>query len=193
MIERVRDGLLWALAPVSAVVFVIGCSLTEPVTNADVETAERDAPPVGRSVPDAAPDVVNREQAHVTYIVDGDTFDVILADGTEERIRPPQIDTPEIGECGYEEAAAALEELILGRTVYLASTAAGPDRDSYDRLLRAVEVDGHDVGELLVLAGAARWVPRYAHEDARLATMYEAAERESRSVGAGFWTWCDWE
>jgi endonuclease YncB( thermonuclease family) len=88
------------------------------------------------------------EQATVVDVVDGE-----LASGTTERVRSPQIDTPEMDECGYTKSAAILEELILGETVRLVPTAHGPDRDSHGRLLRAAEVDGADVGQLLIRAG----------------------------------------
>lgn len=132
------------------------------------------------------------EEASVVHVVDGDTFDVQFADGTVERVRPPQIDTPEADECGYKTSGAALEELILGETVALLPTEHGPDKDPYGRLLRAAEVNGDDVGQVLVRAGLARWVPRYADEDPRLATMYETAEQRARDRSAGFWAECDW-
>lgn len=141
---------------------------------------------------DGPTDSGERGEARVTHIVDGDTFDVVFTDGRDERIRPPQIDTPEVGECGYAEAAFALADLILGETVDLVPTSAGPDRDSHGRLLRAVELDGDDIGELLVRSGLARWVSRYAHEDGRLAAMYEAAEAAARSASAGLWLTCAW-
>lgn len=132
------------------------------------------------------------QEAVVVHVVDGDTFDVELAGGAAERVRSPQIDTPEIDECGYAESTATLEELILGETVQLVPTSSGPNRDAHGRLLRAAEVDGDDVGQLLVRAGLARWVPRHADEDARLAAMYEAAEQQARDDGAGFWSSCGW-
>jgi endonuclease YncB( thermonuclease family) len=131
-------------------------------------------------------------EATVVHVVDGDTFDVELAGGGEERVRPPQIDTPEMGECGHAEASSELAAWILGETVILVPTADGPDRDPHGRLLRAVELDGTDVGELLVLAGLARWVPRYAHEDRALAARYEAAEAQARDAATGLWSTCDW-
>ncbi|HSI91887.1 MAG TPA: thermonuclease family protein [Jiangellaceae bacterium] len=137
------------------------------------------------------PDTATTE-ATVVHIVDGDTFDVTLPGGGEERIRPPQIDTPEIGECGHGEASSELAALILGETVMLVPTADGPDRDAHGRLLRAVELNGTDVGELLVLAGLARWVPRYAQEDRELAARYEAAEAQARDAATGLWSTCDW-
>jgi endonuclease YncB( thermonuclease family) len=97
-----------------------------------------------------------------------------------------------VDECGYEESAAALKALIAGENVTLAVTEAGPDRDTYGRLLRAVEVDGIDVGHFLVRNGLAHWVLGYAHEDTRLAAMYAAAQSRAREESAGFWTTCGW-
>ena len=72
----------------------------------------------------------------------------------------------------------------------LVSTKTGPDRDAYGRLLRAVEVNGDDVGQILIRNGLAHWVRDYAHEDTRLAAMYEAAESRAQEESAGFWSTC---
>jgi micrococcal nuclease len=134
----------------------------------------------------------SREEALVVHVVDGDTFDVEFSGRTTERVRMPQIDTPELDECGYGESTATLEDLILGETVRLGPTESGPNRDDHRRLLRAAELDGDDVGELLVRAGLARWVSRYADEDRRLAEMYDDAEEQARDEGAGLWSSCRW-
>ncbi len=126
-------------------------------------------------------------------IIDGDTFDARLVAGRTERIRPPQFDAPEHGECWHDEATAMLNQLIGGRVVHLIPLTEGPDRDRHGRLLRAVEIDGEDIGARMLEAGAARWLDRYAHEDARLAAMCEAAEERAREKGQGAWTACpDW-
>lgn len=132
------------------------------------------------------------EEVTVVNVVDGDTFDVRLADGGVVRVRPPQFDAPEIDECGYSAATARLEALILGRSVRLYPTEEGPDRDRHGRLLRAAEIDGEDVGRLMVQDGYARWLSRFAHEDLRLAAMYQAAEDGARQRSAGLWSDCGW-
>lgn len=132
------------------------------------------------------------QHAVVVLVVDGDTFDVELPGGSTERVRLPQVDAPELDECGYGESSAALEELISTETVRLVRTESGPDRDSHGRLLRATRLAGEDIGQLLVRDGLARWVSRYADEDSRLAKMYEQAEHQARAVGAGFWSACGW-
>jgi hypothetical protein len=53
--------------------------------------------------------------AVVTYIVDGDTFDV----HTDDRIRLADIDTPELSEQGGQEAKDFLSDWIFGNPVYL--------------------------------------------------------------------------
>lgn len=140
----------------------------------------------------ASPERADGDEALVVHVIDGDTFDVVLPGGATERVRPPQIDAPERDECGYATATLALERLIMDERVVLVPTSDGPDRDPHGRLLRATEAGGRDVGEVLVRAGMARWVDRYAHEDSRLAELYEAAESEAREASAGLWLACAW-
>jgi len=68
----------------------------------------------------------------VTRVIDGDTLE--LASGRDVRL--VGIDTPEVGECGYEKAAANLSYLTLGQQVSLA--VSDEDQDRYGRLLRYV-------------------------------------------------------
>lgn len=110
----------------------------------------------------------------VTYIVDGDTLDVIGPGRTEERIRVIGIDTPERGECGFGEAADALAGLVLGREVELVPGAVD-DRDRYGRLLRYVDVEGTDAGLVLIEEGLA--IARYDSRDG-----YGRHPREDRYV-----------
>ena len=71
-------------------------------------------------------------------------------------------DTPEVGECGDDEAAAVLRRLVDGRRVTLVA-GASQDRDRYGRLLRYVEVDGVDAN--LVLLQRGRAIARYDSRD----------------------------
>jgi micrococcal nuclease len=135
---------------------------------------------------------VPAEQAQVILVIDGDTFDVRLGDGREERIRTPQIDAPEMDECGYQQASVVMADLVLGETVELIPTSNGPDRDAHGRLLRAARLDGDDMGEAMVRSGMARWVAGYAHEDRGLASRYKTAERRAERESAGLWAACGW-
>jgi endonuclease YncB( thermonuclease family) len=111
----------------------------------------------------------------VARVVDGDTVD--LSDG--RTVRLAGIDTPEVGECGYRPATAALERLVLGRRVRL--VASDEDRDRYGRLLRYLDVrrDGRtvDAGYVLVRRGLA--IARYDSRDG-----YGRHPREARYVAA---------
>lgn len=89
----------------------------------------------------------------VTHNYDGDTFVVDGGTFTEE-VRMIGIDTPEIGQCGYEEAQRYLRDRIVRLDVTLVPGAT-TDRDNYDRLLRYVQVDGSDVGLELIYEGLA--------------------------------------
>lgn len=114
----------------------------------------------------------------VTRVVDGDTLEV-TRDGVVERVRLLGIDTPERGQCGFDEATALVAGLVEGREVTLVE-GNRDDRDRYDRLLRFVEVtvDGEvvDVGLRQLEAGLAAEVydsrtgyPRHDREEAYVA------------------------
>jgi len=101
------------------------------------------------------------EVSVVTYIVDGDTFDVALG----ERVRLADVDAPERGQVGYSEASYFLERLIYGERVYLDVDDVyryGP----YGRLICLVYVDynsTHYVNEALLVGDYAR-VSDYENE-----------------------------
>ena len=114
----------------------------------------------------------------VTQVVDGDTVEV-SRDGVVERVRLLGIDTPERGQCGYDEATALVAGLVTDREVTLV-VGSPDDRDRYERLLRFLEVtvDGAvvDVGLRQLEAGLAAEVydsrtgyPRHDREDAYVA------------------------
>jgi micrococcal nuclease len=84
--------------------------------------------------------------AHVTHVVDGDTIDVALADGSDDTVRYIGIDTPETVkpgtpvQCGGPKAHEVNERLVGGRDVTLRFDAER--RDVYGRLLAYVYVPG---------------------------------------------------
>lgn len=116
----------------------------------------------------------------VTRVVDGDTLEL----GNGETVRLVGIDTPEVGECGFERSAARLGELVLGERVRLGTS--DEDRDRYDRLLRYVDVGRTDAGLTLIQEGLA--VARYDSRDGYgfhpREPRYVAADRASRPVCA---------
>jgi endonuclease YncB( thermonuclease family) len=161
---RRRRGRRWQLLLSLAVLaVVVWWELGSPELGAD-------HPGAGPGVPEAG--------WQVTQVVDGDTIEV-RRDGVVERVRLLGIDTPERGQCGFDEATALVTDLVAGLEVTLV-VGSSDDRDRYDRLLRFVEVtvDGVvvDVGLRQLEAGLAAEVydsrtgyPRHDREDAYIA------------------------
>jgi micrococcal nuclease len=92
--------------------------------------------------PDGSAEPPGPLTARVTHVVDGDTIDVELADGSDETVRYIGIDTPETVkpgtpvECGGPRAHEVNERLVDGRAVTLRFDAER--RDVYGRLLAYV-------------------------------------------------------
>jgi endonuclease YncB( thermonuclease family) len=137
---------------------------------------ERTATPVPRPRPQPA----RQQRAYlVTRVVDGDTLEL----GNGETVRLVGIDTPEVGECGYDAASVALARLVAGKQVHLGRS--DEDRDHYGRLLRYVDVGSTDAGLRLIRSGLA--IARYDSRDGYgfhpREPRYVAADKASRRVG----------
>ena len=128
----------------------------------------------------------------VTHVVDGDTLDVRDEQGVVRRIRLLGVDCLEthheekLGEQARqwgisreearrlgEEATARMRELVHRREVVWIVPEGGRSRDRYGRVLAYVEVEGRDVGELLLKEGLAE-ARRERHARSR---DYERAAR----------------
>ena len=114
----------------------------------------------------------------VTRVIDGDTLEL----GSGQDVRLVGIDTPEVGECGYDKAAANLAYLVAGKQVRL--TRSDEDRDRYGRLLRYVNVGDVDAGLRLIKNGLA--IARYDSRDGygyhRREPVYIAADRAKANI-----------
>ncbi len=142
-----RHRLVSAAVAVTAIV-VFG-NLAD-ASEADPEPGKDTA---GQPVADEPP-----EPAYlVSSVVDGDTID--LANG--ETVRLVGIDTPEVGECGYDKARNRLVALVEGERVTLVRS--DEDRDRYGRLLRYVDAGPVDAGLRLLQGGLA--IARYDSRD----------------------------
>jgi micrococcal nuclease len=101
-------------------------------------------------------------QEFVARVVDGDTLEM----GSGEKVRLIGLDAPELGQPCALEAKLRLEELVLGKGVFLEKDVS--DRDKYGRLVRYVYLDGVFVNLVLVeegLAFAFPFEPDVAFED----------------------------
>jgi endonuclease YncB( thermonuclease family) len=81
----------------------------------------------------------------VTYVVDGDTLDV-----NDVRIRLALVDTPEIGEIGYESAQNFVEDLCLGKDAQVDIDDGQRGGDRYGREIGVVYCNGVNVNSELI-------------------------------------------
>ncbi|CAN5480935.1 hypothetical protein BH23ACT9_BH23ACT9_02350 [soil metagenome] len=191
---------------VAIALVVLGCRSADTTPDAatvDVPTATADATSEGRALaapaadaPAAAPDDAGRTTLdptedvgtfRVVRVVDGDTL-VLRGTrgrhvGEEVRLRLAIVDTPEVGECGFEEAGVFVEAWLRDRAeeLDLRRPIDAPQTDRFDRILG--EVLGPSDGEglrdslnvALVSAALARIDDRFGSEDPDLLRRLQAA------------------
>lgn len=136
-------------------------------------------------------DPADKTRAKVVRVIDGDTIEVQLSDGTKEVVRLLLIDTPEtkhpqkgVEPCGPEATAFTKRMLPTGKNIVLEFDK--DKRDKYDRLLAYVYVDGKSVNEALLAAGLAKVVvykPNDKYED-----KYRAIEAKAKKEKKGIWS-----
>ena len=115
---------------------------------------------------------------YVYYVVDGDTFDAFPVG----RVRLADVDTPEYGEPGYEEAKDALTALLMDEIVFLDVDDVGVD-DRYHRLICVVYVRHNsthllNVNKWLVVNGYAGIVDYDNEFDPSTWTLYVYAPED---------------
>lgn len=81
----------------------------------------------------------------VLRVIDGDTFET----KEKQHIRIAATESPELDQCGGDEAKAALEKLVLNKPVYLKVTF----RDPYQRLVSLVYADGKFINKEMLAHG----------------------------------------
>lgn len=122
----------------------------------------------------------------VAHIVDGDTIDVACG-GIPSRVRLLNVDTPERGEAGHEQARDALEHLIGGREVSLLFEAPGqPTLGKFGRLLAyVVSENGSNLNLELIRGGWSLFYRKYG--DGRFPESFAQAETDARNRRTGLW------
>lgn len=100
-------------------------------------------------------------RVYCDYVVDGDTINVVLQDGSKRKVRLVGINTPEIkhgkrgrDEPGGQEAKEFVKDLCEGKTVYL-DVDDERSTDKYGRMLAVVYVDQKNVNAELLRKGYA--------------------------------------
>ncbi len=143
-------------------------------------------------------------EATVIRVVDGDTLDVRLPDGSEDTVRLIGVDTPEVhvenqpeeyeGVPDTDAGALCLRRAghdatnytaarVDGETVTLAFDPLTDRRGGYDRLLAYVYVDGANLNHDLVTTGHARLFDT----EFSLRGAFEASETAARTDERGLW------
>lgn len=124
------------------------------------------------------------QTVRVIRVVDGDTVVVSTAESLNLKVRLQGIDAPECGMPFGPQAQRFLEQLVLGRTVQMATTS----RDRYGRTVATLAVGGQDVGLTLLRAGLA-W-HGHRHSRPRIssdANRYAEAQDGALAHLAGLW------
>ena len=151
-----------------------------------------------RLVPSAMPEELI---ATVVKVIDGDTVEVVLQDGSSERVRLLGVDTPEtygqnkpheyggitdtacLDDSGHLATEFALERLE-GRTVTLVFDPLAGERGFYGRLLAYIIVNGHDFNAELVELGFARV---YSEGDSSREQEYLILQHLAQANDLGLW------
>jgi endonuclease YncB( thermonuclease family) len=117
----------------------------------------------------------------VTNVVDGDTVD--LSDG--RRVRLLGIDTPERGDCGFDEASQFARTTLLNQEVEVAADPTQDELDQYGRSLLYIGApDDYSTG-----VARAGWARHYVFDNnpVQKAPQIEAAQRAAQAERLGIW------
>ncbi len=117
--------------------------------------------------------------------VDGDTIEISIGfGGSKEMVRLLNINTPEAGQTGYDEATSALKQLLEYRSIELEFEEPGqPTRDRYGRILAFVFVGGKLANYEMVKQGWTYFYTDYGR--GRYAVPIEFAEADAKAHRRG--------
>lgn len=154
----------------------------------------------GKIIIDKNPNILTPKTYNlVSSVIDGDTFKI----DNGQKVRLLTINTPEKGECYYQEARQALKDLIENKQVRLEKDIS--ERDQYGRLLRhailpAAPNSPHFpnypnspdliISQYLVENGYALYVP--SPPDNRYRDLIITAKEQAKDNGRGLWAACEW-
>jgi len=122
-------------------------------------------------------------KATVIRVIDGDTFEVRIGQGSPVRVRVIGYDAPEKDALFGDIATKFLKALLEGRDVLLESDVQALDR--YGRRLYHVWLQPTLLSELMLLTGLGRQMtipPNVRHLD-----FLTKAQKQGREIGLGIW------
>ncbi|MFW5911738.1 MAG: lamin tail domain-containing protein [Halolamina sp.] len=204
MRSRVRAVALCCL------LVLAGCAGSPVPTDfaAPSETTDDDTTSTSVDAPASATPKDDGMEVEVIDVVDGDTVDVRLPNGSEDTVRLLGVDTPEVhaendptefpgvpdSDAGRtclrewgERASEHAKDELSGENVTLSFDANEPRRGYYGRLLAYIHVDGDEFNYGLITRGLAR---RYDDSQFEYRDRYGTAEEAARSSGTGLWGAC---
>lgn len=94
----------------------------------------------------------------VTRVIDGDTIEL----ENKQKVRLLGVDTPERGQCGFQQAKKNMQDMVLAKRIILVSDGK-QTTDKYGRLLRYVDLGDKDIGLEQIKDGLAK--ARYDSRD----------------------------
>lgn len=199
----------WAkiLIACAALVPILGCCLLSALVASTMPASKRTTPEVVKVAPTATataeatkapvPMAITARAATVTNVVDGDTADVVFADGTKERVRFIGVNTPEstVEHEPYGEEASAYTKAQLANAAVLIEADAGL-RDQYGRLLAYVwlsmpseisdaEIRAKMFNAKLALDGYAQQMT--IQPNSKYADYFTKYVAEARNASRGLW------
>lgn len=110
----------------------------------------------------------------VSEVFDGDTFE--LENGV--RIRLLNVDSPEIGDCGSEEAKQRLENLVLGKFIILKEW----DYEPYNRRQGLVYRGSELVNETMIREGWGHLQYKKSSQNKKLQIAYQYAQENKKGI-----------
>jgi endonuclease YncB( thermonuclease family) len=119
----------------------------------------------------------------VTSVIDGDTYKVDRPVGPVVKVRLWGVDAPETAQPYGTAATRAARHLVGGESVRAHVEEIG----RYGRAVDSLEVQGSDLGTLLVRRGLGWWYREYAPRE----TEYARLQRQARNASRGLWSQAD--
>ena len=170
----VRRASMWSrtfVPGLALMVLVTACGT--PAVDEDPVSPSTTTIPATTAAPTTTTEVLRPEMAMVASITGGDTFRVVLADGSSATVLLIGIDAPD----SYPHSTDStdfLTEMLEGQEVYLIPDVS--DRDTDNRLLRYVYVGEDFINEAMVESGFAVAVEN-PPDTAQADVLAEAQER----------------
>ncbi|MCS4051298.1 thermonuclease family protein [Salinibacter ruber] len=118
--------------------------------------------------------------ARVTEVTDGDTYDVRRSANGEVTIRLHGVDAPESSQSYGTAATRAARRYVGGKDVRVSVEEIG----RYGRAVASIEVQGGDLGAMLIQDGLAWHYRQYAPNE----TEYARLQRQARNAKRGLWS-----